>query len=84
MEWGYAPQLDDFDDPDEEYYLKYMEEDGTNPAKRRHGGSAAERRPRQGVSTRFGKKRLMKNYFGTNPTYDDRGLECAAASLRRL
>lgn len=74
MEWGFQQAFVDMDDSDDEYYLTYMATDSHNepPHKRRkHGGSGEGRSANKEREREIWGARLMKDYFGENPTYND-------------
>ncbi|GMF39043.1 unnamed protein product [Phytophthora fragariaefolia] len=72
MEWGSASMFKNFDDSDEEYYLIYLARDDTTEAKVKHGGSVPGKRANKEPESELWGERLMNDYFGDNPTYDER------------
>ncbi|KAE9051135.1 hypothetical protein PR001_g1750 [Phytophthora rubi] len=71
MEWGSASIFGDFDDSDEEYYLAYMASDDATEAEAKSGSSVPGKRANKERERELWGERLMNDYFGDNPTYDE-------------
>ncbi|KAE9060940.1 hypothetical protein PF010_g30013 [Phytophthora fragariae] len=87
MEWGFQQAFVDMDDSDDEYYLTYMATDSRNepPHKRRkHGGSGERRSANKEREREIWGARLMKHYFGENPTYNDKDFRRSFRMRRNL
>ncbi|KAF4145276.1 hypothetical protein GN958_ATG05465 [Phytophthora infestans] len=63
------------DDSEEEYYFTYMLPEGgvdnTSAVRGKHGGSTKGRRANKERDREIWGERLMSDYFGDNPVYDD-------------
>uniref|UniRef100_H3GPG5 Uncharacterized protein n=1 Tax=Phytophthora ramorum TaxID=164328 RepID=H3GPG5_PHYRM len=71
MEWGSASIFGDFGDSDKEYYLAYLASDDATEAKAKPGGSVPGKQSSKKREKELWGERVMNDYFGDNPTYDE-------------